>query len=141
MKLKKPIQQRVTYQGFNYRCGTGQKKLTWTKQAIDCYNSGARCENCIIYRTIENPCLMKKTLIELVRVLGKPPEKFIGLLPHTNRLQNEIVKIILSGITTKKDIAKELNLQEGTIQSNLITLYSIAESQGFKFLSKRDILQ
>jgi hypothetical protein len=44
----------------------------WTKSAIDCYNRGCKCSECEYSKILTSPCQMKKTVIELVRVLGKP---------------------------------------------------------------------
>ena len=44
----------------------------WTKSAIDCYNSGCRCSECEYSKILASPCKMKKTVLELVRIFGKP---------------------------------------------------------------------
>lgn len=47
----------------------------WTKAAIDCYERGCVCTDCY-YKDFFNGspqrCQMKATVLELVRVLGKP---------------------------------------------------------------------
>ncbi len=45
----------------------------WTKSAIECYNKGCNCKKCNIPDIVQTPCYMKKTVIELVRLYGKPP--------------------------------------------------------------------
>lgn len=49
-----------------------KNNLNWTQQAIDCFEIGCRCSKCFINKNIESKCLMKSTVIELVRRFGKP---------------------------------------------------------------------
>lgn len=47
----------------------------WTKAAIDCYQRGCVCEGCYykeFFSDSPQRCLMKNTVLELVRVLGRP---------------------------------------------------------------------
>ncbi len=47
----------------------------WTKAAIDCYQRGCVCEGCYykdFFSGSPQRCLMKSTVLELVRVLGVP---------------------------------------------------------------------
>jgi hypothetical protein len=48
----------------------------WTKAAVDCYQRGCVCENCYYAEFFSGGpqrCQMKATVLELVRVLGLPP--------------------------------------------------------------------
>lgn len=45
----------------------------WTPSAVECYQRGCICSNCPIQEFIKSQkCQMKATVIELVKVLGKP---------------------------------------------------------------------
>ena len=45
----------------------------WTPSAVECYQRGCICLNCPIKKLIKSQkCQMKATVIELVKVLGKP---------------------------------------------------------------------
>lgn len=47
----------------------------WTQDSIDCYKRGCICSGCFYYDFFnKNPqkCRMKATVLELVRVLGRP---------------------------------------------------------------------
>ncbi len=47
----------------------------WTKAAVDCYQRGCVCTSCFyseFFRGGPQRCQMKATVLELVRVLGKP---------------------------------------------------------------------
>lgn len=45
----------------------------WTLSAIECYQRGCICFNCPIKELVKSQkCQMKASVIELVRVLGKP---------------------------------------------------------------------
>lgn len=46
----------------------------WTKSAIECYEIGCRCSICKLRRIIESKCVMKETVITIVRNIGKPPK-------------------------------------------------------------------
>ena len=49
---------------------------TWTKGSIFCYERGCNCNGCFVKDLITSqPCIMKNAVIELVKKLGKPPEK------------------------------------------------------------------
>lgn len=48
-------------------------KNKWTKLAADCYHIGCRCSMCnLIPDYIKPRCRVKKSVIELVRLFGKP---------------------------------------------------------------------
>lgn len=44
----------------------------WTESAIDCYERGCVCNGCFMTKILETRCLMKSTVIALVRKFGKP---------------------------------------------------------------------
>lgn len=47
----------------------------WTTTAIDCYLRGCNCQDCFYTNFLRNSgqkCQMKASVLELVRVLGKP---------------------------------------------------------------------
>lgn len=46
----------------------------WTKAAKECYNRQCRCAGCPVQENMETRCRMKVSVIELVRVFGKPEE-------------------------------------------------------------------
>ena len=54
----------------------------WTKGSIDCYDRHCICDGCFYNDFFNGKCRMKKTVIEMVRVLGKPPQAkdFNGIL-------------------------------------------------------------
>lgn len=54
----------------------------WTQSAIDCYNIGCQCSKCglyhLIFKNSESKCVMKHTVIELVRKIGIPGKESQG---------------------------------------------------------------
>ena len=47
----------------------------WTNTALECYKRGCSCEGCFysdFFSGSSQRCQMKATVLELVRVLGKP---------------------------------------------------------------------
>ena len=47
----------------------------WTQTAIDCYKRGCNCEGCFytdFFNKSSQKCHMQASVLELVRVLGKP---------------------------------------------------------------------
>ncbi len=60
---------------YNVSCSNTISKV-WTPTAIDCYKIGCRCSQCNLYKIYFHnnhaKCMMKQTVIELVRNLGKP---------------------------------------------------------------------
>ena len=59
---------------------TGKNKVyRWTQDAVECYKRGCNCNGCFFenffsgYVNHPRPkCKMKKSVLELVRILGKP---------------------------------------------------------------------
>ncbi len=62
---------------YNVSCSETLNKK-WTQSAIDCYAIGCICSKCFIYKVMFSrrnyKCMMKETVIELVRQLGMPKE-------------------------------------------------------------------
>lgn len=44
----------------------------WTQSAVDCYKLGCNCIKCNIPLIMETPCQMKRSVITLVRLYGRP---------------------------------------------------------------------
>ena len=53
----------------------GESIVRWTQQAKDCFDLNCQCQDCIIYRTIETQCLMKRLIPKIYKRFGLPPEK------------------------------------------------------------------
>ncbi len=89
----------------------------WTKSSIECYNRGCRCKGCIYTKILSSPCMMKKTVIELVKKFGKPPEE----------------------VNTVETITKE-QIIELYIEKRLplIRIYNILKIDKFEFLELLD---
>ncbi len=60
---------------YNVSCSENVSK-NWTPTAIDCYKLGCFCKKCNLYKIYfkdsTHKCMMKDTVIELVRRLGAP---------------------------------------------------------------------
>lgn len=52
----------------------------WTPSAKDCYFRGCVCPGCPIFEIIGNQCRMKRTVLNLVRKLGKPERRNLSLV-------------------------------------------------------------
>lgn len=52
----------------------------WTPSAKDCYFRGCVCSGCPIFEIIGNQCKMKRTVLNLVRKLGKPERRNLSLV-------------------------------------------------------------
>ena len=48
------------------------KVKKWTIQAAECYEYGCNCKICPLRFILETKCVMKKTVIELVKKFGAP---------------------------------------------------------------------
>lgn len=44
----------------------------WTLTAAQCYQIGCNCEKCYLPEILETKCVMRKTVIELVKKFGAP---------------------------------------------------------------------
>ena len=60
---------------LNVSCSETLSKI-WTPTAIDCYRLGCRCSKCFLYKLYfqHSKCRMKETVMELVRLYGKPDD-------------------------------------------------------------------
>lgn len=87
------------------------REYNWTPSAIECYQRGGICEKCPIFLIMETPCKMKETIIEIVRVRGKPPSK------------EKVLKERLKGMSIL-EIAHKLGLSTAAV-------HKIAESIDF----------
>ena len=60
---------------YNVSCSETNSK-NWTPSAIDCYSIGCNCSKCYLHKLYflgkESKCMMRSTVIELVRKLGAP---------------------------------------------------------------------
>jgi len=59
----------------NRDLGRAASVRRWTQTAIDCYKRGCVCSGCFYYDFFKDSpqkCQMKATVLELVRVLGRP---------------------------------------------------------------------
>jgi hypothetical protein len=64
---------------MNYKCNVSCSETLskeWTRQAIDCYLTGCNCSKCTLYKVFFSKrnykCMMKGTVIELIRKKGAP---------------------------------------------------------------------
>ena len=53
-------------------------KSHWTKTAIECYKRGCVCKGCQVKKMISEKCLMKYSVIRLVREIGRPTKEEIN---------------------------------------------------------------
>lgn len=66
--------------GYKYNVsGSETVSKNWTPTAVDCYRIGCSCSKCNLYKIYfaesEASCMMKDTVIELVRKLGAPQKE------------------------------------------------------------------
>ena len=65
---------------LNVSCSETISKV-WTQSAIDCYSIGCNCSICNLNRIYFSKrtykCMMKYTVIELVRKIGKPEKNIL----------------------------------------------------------------
>ena len=110
----------------------------WTASSIYCYNRGCRCTGCYLKEIITDGCRMKATVLELVRKLGRPPEK--PIIDGLTKSQNDVVMAILNGASTRAEIARALDITEANAQNRAGTMYHILELKGFEPLNVRNKL-
>ena len=106
----------------------------WTKAAIDCYNRGCVCRGCPMSK-LETGCRMKGSVIELVRKFGAPQDKIKKVHERILKEQEEIIRFVKNGISTRKELAAKLNMSLTELSSRMRGLYRKAEQEGFKFLT------
>ena len=75
----------------------------WTKSAVDCYRIGCNCAKCKLARILESKCMMKKTVMTLVKSIGAPPNAEI----------NETMDIPI------RELAKIIGCTQGTVATYL----------------------
>lgn len=60
---------------YNITCSNSTSK-NWTPTAVECFELGCQCNKCGLYKIYfsnsTTKCMMKMTVIELVRKLGIP---------------------------------------------------------------------
>ena len=105
----------------------------WSQSAIDCYRRGCVCVGCLMKEITEQKCNMKKSVLELVAQLGAPPPEINGLFDGLTNSQNEVINAILSGANTKEQIANIMETTPNTVQTWLVQLYEIAQTNGLVF--------
>lgn len=78
-RQKHPLQTRFfgrVYKVLKSRdFGRATAVRRWTQTAIECYKRGCNCEGCFytdFFNNSSQKCQMKASVLELVRVLGKP---------------------------------------------------------------------
>lgn len=108
----------------------------WTKAAIDCYNRGCVCRGCPMSK-LETRCIMKGSVIELVRKFGAPQDKVKKIDERILKEQEEIIRLVKNGISTRKELAAKLNISLTELGSKMRGLYRKAEQEGFKFLTMK----
>ena len=106
----------------------------WTQSARECYEIGCRCNNCLLYIILGKKCRMKQAVFELVRKYGAPKPKEVKKEKYTEE-QKHIIRLVRSGIVTRKELAKELNIGVDILTSKVRPLYRIAEQDGYTFLT------
>ena len=107
----------------------------WTQAAKECYERGCNCRGCLM-KNLESHCQMKKAVFELVRKFGKPPEE-----SNLNKTQQSIIDAILAGCNSKQDIAKYIDREDYIVQQYLTELYTVAESDGVFFRTRKKLEQ
>lgn len=106
----------------------------WTEGSVFCYRRGCNCQGCYIKELLESKCLMKCAVLELVRKYGAPKLKEVKKEKYTEE-QKHIIRLVRSGIVTRKELAKELNIGVDILTSKVRPLYRIAEQDGYTFLT------
>lgn len=106
-------------------------RIKWTESAIDCYNRGCICKGCSVKFVIDK-CEMKKKVLQIVKVLGKPP-KYEYLIDNLRNAENDVVNAILDGCTTKQEIADYLNKKPYCIQQHISRICEAVQKRGYKF--------
>ena len=77
----------------NRDLGRATSVRRWTQTAIDCYKRGCICSGCFysdFFKSSPQRCQMKATVLELVRVLGRPN------IDHQDSVIDESIKEIVN---------------------------------------------
>ncbi len=79
---------------------------------------------------------MKRTVITIVRNIGRPPDIKDGIFKYLTSKQNKIIDAILNGADTRDKIAKELNINKTNLAQYLQEIYKITSLQGVEYKTK-----
>ena len=80
----------------------------WTQLAKDCYLRGCRCEGCLINMNLETHCLMKNSVIELVKKFGAPPEKIEKVFTnYETKILETIKTVLIQLLRLRKNLTKQ----------------------------------
>ncbi len=109
----------------------------WSETAIMCYDRKCQCEGCYIKDILSDKCMMKYSVITLVRTLGKPNCGKSGFFEGITEQEQKIVDAILNGFETKKEIAEYNNVTPDRIQMTLDDLYKLAIQNGATFTKQK----
>ena len=105
----------------------------WSESAIMCYERGCKCDGCPIQEIITSQCMMKHSVLVLVKNIGKPPRDENKIFRGMNIHEEKIVNAILNGCNTKQEIAEELNTRPELVQNLLNSVYELAIFNGHVF--------
>ena len=104
----------------------------WTESAIDCYKRGCICPGCTIEGSVEEGCYMKKVVLELVRVLGTPPEKE-EKKNEFSELQKKMIELVREGMINRDLIADELKTTRCVVNNNFSQIFRKLKKKGYVF--------
>lgn len=92
-----------------------QQLTRWTESAIDCYERGCICKGCLMTRILETRCLMKTTVIALVRKFGKPkkPEEITAEWIFEQLKAGATFLSLSQKLGIRKDVLRERLNQSG----------------------------
>ena len=110
-------------------------RTQWTPTSRECYEIGCCCSNCLLYIILGKECRMKQSVLELVRKFGVPQDKMKKVNERILAEQEEIIRLVKNGISTRKELAAKLNISLSELSSRMVRLYRKAEQEGFKFLT------
>lgn len=106
----------------------------WTESAIDCYNRGCNCKGCLLNDVLESGCVMKRTVSELVKKLGKPKEKVIAIFSPA---EQEFIDKILEGSNSFEEVGEKINKKTSTVATIAHRVYNKARKYyGWKPIKK-----
>lgn len=66
----------------------------WTESSIYCYKRGCQCSGCFYQKILSSPCMMKNTVLELVKLYGKPKEEKI-INPMDSVTKEKIIELYI----------------------------------------------
>lgn len=87
----------------------------WTESAIDCYERGCVCEGCFMKLVLETRCVMKATVIELVRRFGIPkkPEEITAQWLEKRLKEGATLVSLSQKLGIRKDVLRAKLNQSG----------------------------